>query len=199
MTITKLEDLANELWLEVFVYFTWSELNSTWFQWKLNNRIELLVRFAQNRVALSLSSTSFTTHSQCLHYFEHEHPKLAHRITSLLLNESLVSNEIINRWNKNEISFLPRIRKCIVYIDLINRYVRTNIIYLIRRHASTLRHIIFYFEKIDRYFAVMKKFIEEQISLHTMQFIMIEGKHESFLLNSMINHNTEVPRAYSTR
>ncbi|CAM4865761.1 unnamed protein product [Rotaria socialis] len=62
MTATRLEDLPNELWLELFVYFTWFELNSTWLQWKLNNRIQFLAQIAQNRVALSLSSMSFITY-----------------------------------------------------------------------------------------------------------------------------------------
>ena len=176
MTVTRLEDLPNELWFELFVYFTWSELNSTWFQWKLNNRIEILTEVAQNRVALSLSSLSFKTYSQCLHYFEHEHPMIADRITSLLLNESAVSSEIINRWLENGTSFLPRIRQCTVYMDLINRSVRRDVILLIGRHASILRHTVFYFNNVDRYYSIMKMFIEERISLHTMQFIMIRGK-----------------------
>ncbi|CAF4015712.1 unnamed protein product [Rotaria sp. Silwood1] len=181
MTATRLEDLPNELWLELFVYFTWFELNSTWLQWKLNNRIQLLAQIAQNRVALSLSSMSFITYGEWLHYFEHEHPIIAHRITSLLLNESIISNEIISRWLENEKSFLPRIRKCTVYVDLINRYTRINIILLICRHALTLRHIVFYFSEIDRYYVIMKKVIEERISLHTMQFIMIKGKEMFFV------------------
>ena len=176
MTVTTLEDLPNELWLELFVYSTWSELNSTWLQWKLNNRIHLLAQIAQSQVALSLSSMSFITSSEWLHYFEHKHPTIAHRITSLLLNESIVSNEIISRWLENETSFLPRIRKCTVYIDLIDRSARMNIILLIGRHASTLRHIVFYFNRTDRYCVIMKKVIEEHICLHTMQFIVIEGK-----------------------
>ena len=86
MSITRLEDLPNELWFEIFVYFTSLELNSTWIQWKLNNRIQSLAQLAQNRVALSLSSMSFLTNDQWMNYFEDEHPKIAHRITSLLLN-----------------------------------------------------------------------------------------------------------------
>lgn len=113
-------------------YFTWSELNSTWFQWKFNNRIQMLAEVAQNRVALSLSSMSFTTYSQRLHYFEHEHPMIAYRITSLLLNESAASSEIISRWLENGTSFLPCIRQCTVYMDVINRYVRAYVIFLIR-------------------------------------------------------------------
>jgi hypothetical protein len=180
MNVTRLEDLPNELWLELFVYFTWLELNSTWLQWKFNSRLQLLVQKAHNRVALSLSSMSFVTYSEWLHYFEHEHPLIAHRITSLLLNESIVSNEIISRWLENEKPFLPRIQKCIIYIDLINRSARTNIILLIRRHALTLRHIVFYFSNIDRYYVIMKKVIEERISLRTMEFIMTEGKSMFF-------------------
>ncbi|CAF4307506.1 unnamed protein product [Rotaria sp. Silwood2] len=173
MTVIRLEDLPNELWLELFVYFTWSELNSTWFQWKFNNRIQMLAEVARNRVALSLSSMSFTTYGKCLHYFEHEHPMIAYRITSLLLNESAVSNEIINRWLENDTSFLPRIRQCTVYIDLVSRSVRANVILLIRRHASILRRIVFYFERVDRYYSILKMIIEQGISLHTMQFIII--------------------------
>ena len=180
MTATRLEDLPNELWLELFVYFTWSELNSTWLQWKLNNRIQMLAEVAQDRVALSLSSLSFTTYSQCLHYFEHEHPMIAYRITSLLLNESAMSDEILDRWLENGTSFLPRIRRCTVYIDLINRSARRNVILLIRQHASILRRIVFYFNGVDRYYVIMKKFIEERISLHTMQFIIIRGKQTCF-------------------
>ena len=175
MTITRLENLPNELWLELFVYFTWLELNSTWLQWKLNNRIQLLVQTAQNRVTLSLSSLSFITYGEWLHYFEYEHPKIAHRITSLLLNESIISNEIISRWLENEKSFLPRIRKCTVYIDLINSSARINIIVLSSRHALSVRHIVFYFNEIDIYYVIMQKVIKERISLHTMEFIMIEG------------------------
>ncbi|UJR29379.1 hypothetical protein I4U23_010591 [Adineta vaga] len=172
MTISRLEDLPNELWLEFFVYFTWSELNSTWLQWKLNNRIQLLTQMAQNRVALSLESTSFKTYGQCLDYFKYEHPLVAHHITSLLLNEPIVSNEIIDRWLENEKSFLPCIRKCIVYIDLIDKPALRNIILLIRRHALTLRHVVFYFSGINRYYMIMRKIIEERISLHTMKFII---------------------------
>ena len=102
MTVTRLEDLPNELWFELFVYFTRSELNSTWFQWKLNRRIHSLVEIAQNRVALSLSSLSFITYGKWLYYLEDEHPLIARRITSLLLNESVVSNEIISQWLENE-------------------------------------------------------------------------------------------------
>jgi hypothetical protein len=62
----------------------------------------MLAQIAQDRVALTLSSMSFTTYGQCLHYFGYEHPTIAYRITSLLLNESVVSNEIINRWLEND-------------------------------------------------------------------------------------------------
>ncbi|CAF3022008.1 unnamed protein product [Rotaria sp. Silwood2] len=178
MTVTRLEHLPNELWFELFIYFTWSELESSWIHWKLNSRIQILAEIAQNRVALSLSSMSFTTYDQCLHYFEHEHPIKACRITSLLLNESIVSNEIINRWLENEKSFLPRIRKCTIYIDRINRYVRTNIILLIRRHTLTIRHIVFYFNGLSRYSVILKYFIEQCISVHTMEFIVIKDKNE---------------------
>ena len=184
MTVTRLEELPNELWLELFVYFTWLELNSTWLQWKFNNRIQLLVQIALNRVALSLSSLSFIRYGEWLHYFEYEHSKIAHRITSLVLNESIISNEIINRWLENEKSFLPRIRKCIVYIDLINRSARLNIILLISRHALTLHHIVFYFNGIDKYYVIMQRVIKERISLHTMEFIMIEGNEEWYFAKS---------------
>ena len=139
----------------------------------------MLVQIAQNRVALSLSSMSFIRYGEWLHYFEDKHPKLAHRITSLLLNESMVSNEILSRWIENEKSFLPRIRKCTIYIDLI---------LLISRHALTLRHIVFYLNAIDRYYIIMKKVIEERISLHTMQFIMIEGKQMFFFVKVDDDH-----------
>ena len=180
MVLNRLEDLPNELWLELFVYFTWSELNSTWFQWKLNNRIEMLAQVAQNRVALSLSSMSLKTSRECLHYFEHEHPVIASRITSLLLNESAVSNEILNRWVEIGRSFLPRLRQCTVYMDLIDRSARRKVILLIGRHATILRRITFYFEGVDRYYSIMTRLIEERISLHTMQFIIIKGKQISF-------------------
>ena len=176
MSITILEDLPNELWFELFVYFTSLELNSTWIQWKLNNRIQSLAQLAQNRVALSLSSMSFLRYDQWINYFQDEHPKIAHRITSLLLNESIISNEILNRWIENEKYFLPRIRKCVVYIDLINTFTRTNLIRLISRHGFPLHHLVFYSNKIDKYYIIIKQIIEQRISLHTMQFIIMEGK-----------------------
>lgn len=181
MVVTRLEDLPNESWLEVLVYFTWSELNSTWVQWKLNNRIEMLVKVAENRVALSLSSMSLKTWSECLHYLENEHPMMASRITSLLLNESVLSSEIVNHWLENGACFLPRIRQCTVYMDLINRSVRRNILLLIGRHASMLRRIVFYFDRVDRYYSIMEMFIEQGISLHTMQFIITKGKRKKYL------------------
>ncbi|CAF3913366.1 unnamed protein product, partial [Rotaria sp. Silwood1] len=151
MTATRLEDLPNELWLELFVYFTWFELNSTWLQWKLNNRIQLLAQIAQNRVAVSLSSMSFITYGEWLHYFEYEHPIIAHRITSLLLNESIISNEIIGRWLENEKSFLPRIRKyskyfkwmsslaeCAIYCDQIFTFPKTVRLRISLQHISDL-------------------------------------------------------------
>lgn len=176
MTASRFEDLPNELWLEVLVYFTWLEVSGTWMQWKLNHRIQELAERAQKSVALSLSSTSSRTSSEWLHYFEDEHPKLADRITSLLLNEYIVSNEILSRWLEDERSFLPRLRKCLVYIDLISGPARSNLLLLICRHALTLRQIVFYFHGINRYHVTMQRVIERGISLPAMQFILIKGK-----------------------
>jgi hypothetical protein len=39
MSVTVLEDLPNDLWLKLVIYFTWVELDSTWLQWNLNCRI----------------------------------------------------------------------------------------------------------------------------------------------------------------
>lgn len=145
MTVTRLEELPSELWLGLFVYFTRLELNSTWVQWKLNNRKQLLAQIAQNRVTLWLSSMSFIPYDEWLHYFEHEHPNNSSSYNfSSAQWINIVSNEIISRSIQNEKSFLPRIRKCIVYIDLINRSARINIILLICRHALTLRHIVLF-------------------------------------------------------
>ena len=187
MSVSRIEDLPNELWLEVFTYFTWSELNRTWYRWKLNSRIEMLVEVARNGVALSLSSMSFQRYSQCLDYLSFEHPMIAHRITSLLLNESSVSSEIISRWVENGVCFFPRLRQCMVYMDLINRCARRDVILLISRHASILRRIVFYFNGLDIYYSIMRMFIKQRISLHTMEFIIIKGKQMFLLMNTRIS------------
>ena len=187
MSVSRIEDLPNELWLELFVYFTWSELSNTWYQWKLNSRIEMLVEVARNGVALSLSSMLFKGYSQCLDYLSFEHPMIADRITSLLLNESFVSSEIISHWLENGVCYFPRLRQCIVYMHLINRCARRDIILLIRQHASILRRIVFYFNQLDRYYSIMRMFIKQGISLHTMEFIIIKGKQIFLLVNIRIS------------
>jgi hypothetical protein len=145
MTATRLEDLPNELWLQLFVYFTWEQLSSTWLEWKLNSRIQTLAQAAQTHVAFEISSASFRTYSQCLNYFQNEHLTIAYRITSLVFNESVLSNEIVNRWLKNGASYFPRIRHCTVYFHLVSQYVRCNIIRLIHQNAPTLRRVVLYF------------------------------------------------------
>jgi hypothetical protein len=95
MSVTVLEDLPIELWLELFIYFTWVELDLTWLQWNLNRRIQSLALAAQSRVTFALSPTSFKTHEQYSHYFEREHPRMAPRITSFVLNDSILGSEIV--------------------------------------------------------------------------------------------------------
>jgi hypothetical protein len=175
MITTTLEDLPNELWLELFVYFTWEQLSSTWLVWTLNNRIQMLAQVAQTRVAFEISLTSFKTYGQCLNYFQNEHSTYADRITSLVFNEPILSNEIVSRWLQNGASFFPRIRHCTVYFHLVSKYVRYKIIRLIHQNASTLRRIIFYFDKLSEYEQILKQIIKWRISLHTMQLILIKG------------------------
>jgi hypothetical protein len=187
MTATRLEDLPNELWLELFAYFTWMQLSSTWLVWKLNSRVQMLAQVAQTRVAFDISSLLFVTHNQCSNYFEHEHPTMAYRITSLLLNDSLLSNEIVSRWVENGSSYFPRIRHCTIYFYLVSGYVRSNIIRLIHQNASTLRRIVFYFKKFDDYARILKRIIEQRISLHTIQLIIVEGNTKDSFLEIQIH------------
>ena len=65
---------------------------------------------------------------------------------------------------------------CRLYLDLINRFTRTNLIQLISRHGFPIHHLVFYSNKIDKYYIIIKQIIEQRISLHTMQFIIMEGK-----------------------
>ena len=180
MVVTILEDLPNELWLELFVYFTYAELRSTWLDWKLNSRIETLAKVVQTRVALEISSSSFRTYAQYLHYLEYEHPTIAYRITSLLFNEPVLSNEIVKRWLEIGSSFLPNIRHCTIYFYLVSGYaqsriVQSRIVQLIHQHASTLRRIVLYFDHYEVYEQTLKQIIKEGISLHTMELIIVEG------------------------
>ena len=71
---------------------------------------------------------------------------------------------------------------CRLYLDLINRFTRTNLIQLISRHVFPLHHIVFYLNEMNKYYFIMKQMIEQRISLHTMKFIIMEGKQCIFLL-----------------
>ena len=175
MTVTTVEDLPNELWFELFIYFTWSELNSTWLHWNLNRRIQMLARAAQSRVAFTLSPTSLKSHAQYSHYFEHEHPRMAPRITSLVLDDSILASEIVSHWLHHGQCFLPRLRRCTIHVELVGGYVRANIIQVIRQYASTLRHLVFYCKTFRRHNHVWRQLIMQRISLHTMQLIASEG------------------------
>jgi hypothetical protein len=188
MIATTLEDLPPELWLELFVYFTWVQLNSTWLEWKLNNRIQTLAQVAQTRVALEMSSTSFRTFSQSLNYFKNEHSIITYRITSLVLNESVLSNEIVSQWLKNGASYFPRIRHCTVYFHLVSKYVRCYIIRLIHQNASTLRRVVLYFDTIEVYEQILNKIIKRQISLHTMQLIFVRGNVNNSFFSEILEH-----------
>jgi hypothetical protein len=182
MTFTRLEDLPNELFLELFVYFTRMELNSTWLEWKLNSRIQTLAQVAQAHVAFDISSILFRTYDQCLYYFEHEHPTMSYRIISLLFNESVLSNEIVRHWLENGPSFFPRIHTCTIYFYLVNKYVRLNIVRLLQQNASTLRRVVFYFKTFEEYEVVLKRIINRRISLHTMELIIIKGNRKGSFL-----------------
>jgi hypothetical protein len=188
MIVTTLEDLPNELWLELFVYFTWEQLNSTWLEWKLNNRTQTLAQIAQTRVALEMSSTSFRTYSQSVNYFENKHSTISYRITSLVLNESVLSNEIVKQWLKNGASFFPRIRHCTVYFHLVSEYVRRYIIRLIHQNASTLRRVVLYFDMIEDYEQILNNIIKRQISLHTMQLIFFRGNVNNSFFSEILEH-----------
>jgi hypothetical protein len=188
MTATRLEDLPNELWLQLFVYFTWEQLSSTWLEWKLNSRIQTLAQAAQTHVAFEISSTSFRTYSQCLNYFQNEHSTIAYRITSLVFNESVLSNEIVSRWLKNGASYFPRIRHCTVYFHLVSQYVRRNIIRLIHQNASTVRRVVLYFDEIAEYEQILKKIIKRRISLHTMQLIFVKGNTKDSFFSEILEH-----------
>ena len=188
MTRTRLEDLPNELWLELFVYFTWEQLRSTWLQWKLNSRIETLAKAAQIRVAFEISSTSFRTHSQWLNYFENEHPAIAYRVTSLLLNESVLSSEIVSRWLKNGALYFPRLCHCTIYFYLVSRHVQRNIIRLIHQNASTLRRVVLYFDLIEEYEQILNKIIKRRISPHTMQLIFDRGNRNDSFFSEILEY-----------
>jgi hypothetical protein len=175
MTASKLEDLPNELWLELFVYFTWTELDSTWLEWKLNSRIQTLAQVAHAHVAFEMSSMSMKSYGQCLYYFENKHSAIANHITSLVFNESVLSSEIVRRWLQNGAAFFPRLRYCTIYVYLIGKYVRSNIVRAINGNASTLRRFVFYFNESRQYEWILKNIIQQRISLHTMQLIFVKG------------------------
>ena len=176
MPVTRLEDLPNELWLELFIYFTWSDLDSTWLHWNLTSRIQTLVRAAQSRVAFTLSPTWSKTHEQYAQYFEHEHSRMASRITSLVLNDSILGSEIVSRWLHHGHSFFPRLRRLTIHFDRIGRYARGNIVQVLHEHAPTLRRCLFYFKSDEAHNRLWRNLIRQRISLHTMQLIVIEGR-----------------------
>ena len=185
MSVITIEHLPNELCLEIFVYFTWSELNSTWIKWRLNSRIERLALMAQSRVALEMSSMSLQTWSEWSKYFEDEHFTIAHRITSLVLNEAILSGQIIERWFENGSSFFPRIRRCTVFVHLIEDVVLSNLLRLIHHGKSTLRRLILFFNQTEMYKCRLRQILEHRISLHTMQLVIIKGnkKKQIFLVS----------------
>lgn len=149
MAVASLEDLPNEWWLEFFIYFTWVELDSTWLQWNLNGRIQTLARAAQSRVAFTLSPMSLKTHEQYSYYFEHEHLHMAPRITSLVLNDTVLASEIVSRWLHHGHAFFPRLRRCTIYYDLVGRYARASIVRVIDQCAPALRHLVVYFNSFE--------------------------------------------------
>jgi hypothetical protein len=167
MSVTVLGDLPIELWLELFIYFTWVELDSTWLQWNLNRRIRTLALAAQSRVTFALSPTSLKTH---------EHPRMAPRIASLVLNDSILGSEILTRWVHQGPSFFPRLRRCTIHYDLVGRYVRANIVRVIDQCAPTLRHLVFYFKSFETHNRLWSRLIRQHISLRTMELIVIKGQ-----------------------
>ncbi|CAF1444827.1 unnamed protein product [Adineta ricciae] len=178
MTVTRLEDLPSELWLELFSYFTWFQLNSTWVEWRLNNRIHKLALLAQSRVAFEITPMLLRTWDQCLSYFEHQHSTMAHRITSLVLDEPILSREIIRRWMENDSSFFPRIRRCTVFVELIGHNMLSNLIRLIHQNKSTLHSLVMYFNRLDDYEYTLREIISHDVSVHTMKLMFVEdGRH----------------------
>lgn len=181
MNIVKIENLPNELWLEIFVYFTSSELNSTWIKWRLNSRIQTLAVVAQSRVAFEMTSTLLKSRSEWLKYFEHNHLTIAHRITSLILDEPIISHEIVERWLQNGSSFFPRIRRCTIFVHLVETTVLFDLIRLIHQGKSTLRCLTLFFDGSDMYKCLLKQILQYRISLHTMQLIIIKGNKKPSL------------------
>ena len=179
MPVTVFEDLPNELWLELFVYFTWAELDSTWLHWNLNRRVQALALAAHSRVAFMLSPTSSKTHEQYAHYFEHDHPRMADRIASLVLNDSILASEIVTRWLDQGPSFFPRLRRCTIHFHLVGRYVRASIVRVIQQCTPTLRHLLFYFKTFEMHDRLWRRLITQGISVHTMQLIVIEGEQSA--------------------
>lgn len=175
MSILKIENLPDELWLEIFIYFTSSELNSTWIKWRLNSRIQALAGVAQSHVAFEMTSTLLERRSEWLNYFEHDHLTIAHRITSLVLDEPIISHEIVERWLQNGSSFFPRIRRCTVFVHLIGTTVFSDLIRLIYQGKSNLRRLILFFDGSDMYKCLLEQILQYRISLHTMQLIIIKG------------------------
>jgi hypothetical protein len=175
MTGTRLEDLPNELWLELFAYFTWFQLSSTWVEWRLTSRIQTLALMAQSRVAFEITPTLLRTWDQCLYYFEHQHSTMSHRITSLVLDEPILSREIIRRWIENDSSFFPRIRRCTVFVELIGNHTLSNLIPLIHQSKSTLHRLVIYFDRPAIYEYILKQIISHGVSLHAMELIIVKG------------------------
>ena len=185
----KIEHLPNELWLEVFVYFTWSELQSTWLTGRLNRRIQNLALAAQSRVALELTSMSLKNRSQWLDYFEHQHSAIAHRITLLVLDEPILSCEIVERWLEKGSSFFPRLRRCVIYDHLVKGVAISNLIRLIEREPSTLQHLIIFFRGADNYRFVLKQILDHRISPVSMELIIAKGNVISSRENSIAFHD----------
>ena len=88
-------------------------------------------------------------YNKCLNCFGNESPTTAYRMTSPLLNESVLSNEAVSRWLKSGAFYVPRLRHCTIYWYLVSQYVRCNIIRLIHQNASTLRRVVLYFDMIE--------------------------------------------------
>ncbi|CAF1332373.1 unnamed protein product [Adineta ricciae] len=204
---TCLEDLPNELWVELFTFFTCFQLKSTWIQWQLNGRIIALAREALNRVAFEISSNTVTTYGECFDYFEHQHSRMAHRIKSLVFDEWVISCELTSRWLKSGSSFLPHLRQLIVFTDFTSQYVLSNITSLILLSASSLRRLVLVFNlPHTNYGAVLSQLVTHRISLHTMELI-IENEIQSFYnpdfdLNTLctrLNHWSIFPRTIRLR
>jgi hypothetical protein len=107
---------------------------------------------------------------------------MAHRITSLVLDEPVLSYEIIRRWIENGSSFFPRIRRCTVFVHLIGN-VLSELIHLAHQSKSTLRRLVIFFDGPAMYHYVVKQIVEHGVSLHTMQLIIVKGNRKSLFLS----------------